>query len=141
MNFTINGVSVGEQDSTVSVADVNTTRILEITLAVDGLSVTPDVRTNITKVEIFKNSELWRTDIVNDIIYHRTIQDNSTITGTSYDHCIQKADGNWYVHELSIQPVDPASLNTNGTDYYYVRMTASNGGLGWIGPIWVDPIA
>ena len=140
MNFTINGVSVGEDDSTVTVADVNTTRTLEITILVDGVSLNPGIRTNISKIEIFKNSELWRTEVVNDIIYHQTINDSTTITGTSYDHCIQKADGNWYVHEDSIKPVNPTLLNTNGTDYYYVRMTDTNGILGWIGPIWVDPL-
>lgn len=139
MNFTINNVTVGENDSTVQVLDVNTTRFLEITIMVDGISTTPGMRTNISKVEIFKNSEPWRTDVVNDIIYHQIINDTTTITGTSYDHCIQKEDGNWYIHERSIKPVNPASLNTNGTDYYYVRMTDTNGGLGWIGPIWVEP--
>ncbi len=140
MNFTINSVSVGENDSTVVVPDVNATRTLEITILADGVSLMPDIRTNISKVEIFKNSELWRTEIVNDIIYHLTINDNTTITGTSYDHCIQKEDGNWYIHELSNKPVNPASLNTNGTDYYYVRMIDTAGNLGWIGPIWVDPL-
>ncbi|TFG05645.1 MAG: DUF3604 domain-containing protein [Promethearchaeota archaeon] len=139
MNFTINGVMIGQQDSTVQVPTVNTTRILEITIITDGISLAPGVRTNISKIEIFKNSELWKTEIINDIIYHQIIQDNATITGTSYDHCIQKADGNWYIHEASIQPVDPATLNTNGADYYYVRMTDTNGRLGWIGPIWVAP--
>ena len=39
MNFTINGVRVGEQDSTVIVPNVNTTRKLDITIIVDGISV------------------------------------------------------------------------------------------------------
>jgi len=141
MNFTINNVAVGHNDSTVIVADNTTTRFLEITAIADGICKSPNIQTNISKVEIFKNSELWRTDIVNDIIYHVNITDTSIITGTNYTHCIQKSDGNWYIHERSLKPVDPSLLTTNGTDYYYVRMTDTNGGLGWIGPIWVDPLA
>jgi hypothetical protein len=140
MNFSINGIRVGRNDSTVSVIDENTSRFLEITIIADGISRTANAQTNITKIEIFKNSELWMTEEVNDIIYHKTIEDNETITGTSYDHCIQK-DGLWYVNDRSIKPVDPSTLNTGGADYYYIRMTDSNGGLGWIGPIWVEPIS
>ncbi|MHA1324813.1 MAG: DUF3604 domain-containing protein, partial [Candidatus Helarchaeota archaeon] len=140
MNFTINGVSVGENDSTVIVSNTNATRTLEISIIADGISLIPNRRTNISKIEIFKNSELWKTEIVNDIIYHKIILDNTTITGTAYTHCIQKSDGKWYIHDQSINPVDPASLSTNGTDYYYVRMTDTNGWAGWIGPIWVKSL-
>lgn len=141
MNFTINNLTVGQNDSTVIVPDVNALRTLEITVIADGISLIPNVQTKISKIEIFKNSVPWRTVIVNDLIYHDTINDTDPITGANYTHCIQKPDGNWYIHERSVKPVNPALLNTNGTDYYYVRMTDTRGGLGWIGPIWVDPIS
>ncbi|MBD3228908.1 MAG: DUF3604 domain-containing protein [Candidatus Lokiarchaeota archaeon] len=141
LNFSINGVRIGQEDSTVSVADENSSRFLEITVIADGISKKANLRTNISKIEIFKNSELWMTEEVNDIIYHKTIEDNQTITGASYDNCIQKDDGNWYIHERSVKPVDPTTLNTGGADYYYIRMTDSSHGLGWIGPIWVEPVS
>ncbi len=141
LSFSINGIQVGENDSTIIVPNTNTNRTLELTIMVDGVSLVPNMRTNISKVEIFKNSELWRTDVVNDIIYHQTFNDSTPITGTNYTHCIQKADGNWYIHEESILPVDPSTLNTGGADYYYVRMTESSGWVSWIGPLWVEPIA
>ncbi|MHA1280108.1 MAG: hypothetical protein ACTSQ8_23185 [Candidatus Helarchaeota archaeon] len=141
ISFSINNVQVGQNDSTVIVPNVNTNRTLEITIMVDGVSLVPNLRTNISKVEIFKNSELWRTEVVNDIIYHQTINDSAPITGTNYTHCIQKADGKWYIHERSIKPVDPSTLNTGGADYYYIRMTESSGWVSWMGPIWIQPLS
>ncbi|MFO8020493.1 MAG: hypothetical protein R6U96_17860 [Promethearchaeia archaeon] len=142
MNFSINGQPVGVNDSTVQVANENSTRILKITAAADGLSLKPNNPTEISKIQIIKNSEVWKewTD-VDSPIKQDVLYDNETITGTSYDHCIKK-DGEWYIHERSIQPVDPSTLNTDGADYYYVRMVDSNPvrpGMAWIGPIWVQP--
>jgi hypothetical protein len=141
IDFTINGLPVGENDSTVVVEQKDSTRLLDLTIAADGVSLEPDNPTEISKIQIFKNSELWNewTD-VNAPIKRILINDTADITGTSYDHCIQKDDGNWYIHERSIRPVDPDSLNTGGEDYYYVRMIDSNPirpGIAWCGPIWV----
>jgi hypothetical protein len=52
---------------------------------------------------------------------------------------VQKADGNWYVNERSLAPINPATLNTGGVDYYYVRVVDSLGGAAWMGPIWASP--
>ncbi|MBD3352060.1 MAG: hypothetical protein GF364_11290 [Candidatus Lokiarchaeota archaeon] len=138
MDFSINGLRVGEQNSTLSVAAVDTVRDLEIFIAADGLSTSPNTVTKINKIQVFKNSELLNERVVSDFACNWTFTDTKPLTGTSYDNCIQKADGNWYIHARSIKPVDPAELNTGGADYYYVRFTDSNGGAGWIGPIWVE---
>lgn len=143
MNFSINGVSVGVNDSTVHVVDENSTRTIEISIAADGVSLEPNNPTQISEIQIVKNSEIWKEwSDVNSPTKHIVLNDTETIKGTSYDHCQKRDDGNWYIHERSIQRVDPNTLNTGGADYYYVRMIDSNPvrpGMAWIGPIWVEP--
>lgn len=138
LNFSINGVPVGQQDSTVLVASPTTPREIRLLVAVDGLAVTPDVTTTIERVEIFKNSALWYSVSVNEPLARLTFTDTAPVTGTSYDHCIRKADGRYYIHDRSMKPVDPATLNTGGADYYYARVLDSNGAASWIGPLWVN---
>ncbi|MHA1937968.1 MAG: hypothetical protein ACW97O_07125 [Candidatus Thorarchaeota archaeon] len=66
-----------------------------------------------------------------------TISDNSSITGTSYDDYILGSDGNHYINDQSENPIDPTTLNTDGMDYYAVRIVGANGRTSYIGPIWV----
>jgi len=138
MEFRINDVPVGTNDSTVVVPDVTSMRAIDIFLACDGISRDANKVITITNVTIFKNSVPWRSIAPGNVTLRWHATDTAKITGTSYDDCVKKADGHWYVSEHSINPVDPATLNTHGNDYYYVRMTDSNGGAGWIGPIWVQ---
>lgn len=139
MEFSINGVSVGEEDSTIKVSSKTTPRTIEILACVDGVSRRTSNLKTITKIEIIKNSELWQTiDAIDGPLKRISITDSAEITGTAYDGCIKKEDGNWYVNSMSTNPVNPEDLNTAGVDYYYVRMQDSDNGAAWIGPIWVE---
>ncbi|MBN2154172.1 MAG: hypothetical protein JW839_22145 [Candidatus Lokiarchaeota archaeon] len=139
VNFSINGVRVGRQDSTVPLAAPSTPRFVNVVVAVDGLARSAGTTNKITNVTIFKNSAPWRSIAPGSPMVNWTVVDDAPATGTSYDHCVQKADGLWYVHEHSLSPVDPAVLNTGGADYYYVRATDTLGGAAWMGPIWASP--
>ena len=99
----------------------------------------PNKKTKIEEIEIFKNSELWKSyEDIDEVLTKITVNDTSPITGTEYEDCIKRDDGKYYIHEKSSKSVDPDDLNTNGADYYYVRMQDSGGGAAWIGPIWVE---
>jgi len=137
IDFTINGLSVGVNDSIVVVPDANSNRSINIIACSDGVSMDPGNPTKIDNIKIYKNSELWKTyKDINKHVFPITINDTETITGTEYDGCI-KRDGKWYIHEQSMEPVDPDELKTD-MDYYYIRMVDTSGGAAWIGPIWVD---
>ncbi|MFX0102142.1 MAG: hypothetical protein ACFFCS_21430 [Candidatus Hodarchaeota archaeon] len=140
LNFSIDGLTVGINDSTLIVPSVDTPRNISVFVAIDGVSLTPNHQKNIHKIEIFKNSVLWHEETVNSFAFQDVLQDSINITGTSYEGCIQKDDDNWYIHERSIKPVDPLTLNTNGEDYYYLRVTDTDGGAAWVGPIWVRAV-
>ncbi|MHA1288418.1 MAG: hypothetical protein ACTSPB_13525, partial [Candidatus Thorarchaeota archaeon] len=66
-----------------------------------------------------------------------TISDIDAIGGTSYDECIEVSDGNNYINNHSQNPIDPSTLNTQGMDYYAIRIVGANGRTSYIGPIWV----
>ncbi len=139
IEFSINGLTVGVNDSTLQVPKLDFTREITILLCADGISLKPNKITKIEEVEIFKNSELWKIyENLDESLVKITENDTSLITGTEYEECIKREDDKWYIHERSIKPVDPDDLDTNGVDYYYVRMQDSEGGAAWIGPIWVE---
>ena len=140
LEFRINGLSVGENDSTVYVENKTIERHIEILACADGVSMRPNYNSNISKINIYKNSELWKTfeNISEPCFYRNNITDDKNITGTNYTHFIQKADG-YYINEKSLLPVNRSEMNTDGADYYYVRIQDSNSGVSWIGPIWVEP--
>jgi len=142
IEFSINNISVGVNDSTVYVPQANSTRHIEILVCADGVSMGPDDFTEIEEIEIYKNSKLWKSyEDIDKLIKRIVVNDTVNITGTKYskDKCVKKSDGKWYIHENSLKAVDPGDLNTDGFDYYYVRMRDTNGGAAWIGPIWVGP--
>lgn len=139
IEFKINGLSVGENNSTLDVSNKNSARTIELLVASDGVAHSPNVDNTIERINIYKNSELWKTISPDSSIYRTTLLDTEEITGTSYDSCIEK-DGKYYIHKDSIQEVDPSELNTGGQDYYYLRAEFSNDGIAWIGPIWVNPL-
>ncbi len=140
LEFRINGLSVGQNDSTVIVPTNTSTRHFEILACADGISMGANNTSNITELNVYKNSELWKTytNIDAPFIRINNLNDTAEITGTEYTNFTQKADGNWYIHERSMIPVNRSQMNTDGADYYYIRMRDSNGGAAWIGPIWVE---
>jgi hypothetical protein len=139
VEYTINGVSVGDDNSTLFVSDENETREIEILACVDGLTMSSNETSHIKNIEVYKNSELWNTSLnINKAIDRVVFYDSDPIRGTNYTDYIQKSDGYYYINEKSQLPIDPSELNTGGADYYYVRITDTIGGAAWIGPIWVE---
>ncbi len=141
IDFSINGIPVGVENSTIYVPNKTSARELSMFVAVDGVSLKANDIVKINRIEVFKNSEIFLNETINEIAYSNIIIDDSDIVGASYDNCILGDDGNYYIHEKSLNPVDPATLNTNGSDYYYIRVTDTNGGAAWCGPLWVEPLA
>ncbi|MHA1733588.1 MAG: DUF3604 domain-containing protein [Promethearchaeota archaeon] len=141
VTFSVNGVEVGEQGSEVTVSAKDTPRTVTLFVAADGVALQPNQSNAVRVVDVFKNSELWKHVEVDATMGRWTWVDDEPVTGTSYTGCVQKADGQWYVNQQSRKPVDPASLSTNGTDYYYARVQDANYQAAWIGPVWVRPLA
>lgn len=147
LEFSINGKKVGD-DSTVKVSSADSPRRIEVFIAQDGApvalhheaaSVYPDWIPNWkASVEIIKNGELWRSVDISSAIEKISVVDSEPIKGSSFeDKCVQ-IDGEWYVNEYSDNPIDPSTLNTNGYDFYLIRMVGENGRTSYIGPLWVE---
>jgi len=88
-------------------------------------------------IEIIKNGEMWNKTIVSTPISSFTLTDSSMINGTSYNESIESG-GNYYINKYSDNPIDPLTLNTNGADFYLVRVVGNNGRTTYLGPIWVE---
>ena len=91
-------------------------------------------------IEILKNGELLHTFHTSSPVSFFTFNDTSEITGTSYgsESCINR-DGEYYLNEYSDNPLeDPDSLNTDGADFYIIRVVGENKRHSYIGPIWVE---
>jgi hypothetical protein len=149
LDFTINGTRVGD-GSTFQVTSANAVRQITVTLAQDGApaarkrphaaSVTPNWIPNWNaNIEIIRNGELLASIPINKAISRVTLTDNATITGAVYgeENCIE-IDGQWYINSYSNNPIDPSTLNTNGVDFYVVRVVGANGRMTYVGPIWVE---
>jgi len=148
IDFSVNGSRPGENSSTISVPLSTSERTIRVQVIRDGLELGWDGQAAINEwddltVEIWKNSELWRTQKINTPIADITVTDDSEITGTSYeDYYYNEADGKYYENERSLIGIDdPSGLNTGGEDYYFVRIYQGEGTkadfYGWVGPIWV----
>ncbi len=147
LNLTINGVGVGN-NSTLLVVDPSTSREIQIILAQDGspaatfqkaASVTDNWTPNWqAQIEVIKNGQLLTSISVNQPIINVTFIDSEDITGASYgiESCIL-VNGEYYVNQYSDNPIDPGTLNTDGVDFYLVRVVGDNGRFAYIGPIWV----
>jgi hypothetical protein len=108
IEFSINGTSIGVNDSTLVVPNQNSHRELNITIYADRNSVNPNSVKKIKEVNIYKNSLLWYSNkSIDNFLFKTTLLDTDQITG-------------------------------NGFDYYYLRMQDTDGGAAWIGPIWVE---
>ncbi len=146
INFTINGVPVGE-GSTVYVATNTTQRNISIFLAQDGApaprkstaaSVTPnwEPNWNVT-IELIKNGMLRNSTIKTTPVSRWEFTDPSLINGTSYTESIQ-IDGDWFINQYSDQAINPLNLTTKGADFYVLRIVGANGRTSYAGPIWVE---
>ncbi|MFX1602815.1 MAG: DUF3604 domain-containing protein [Promethearchaeota archaeon] len=148
LDFTINGTGVGN-GSTIHTADVNSVREISVFLAQDpspagarstAASVTagwePDWSATI---EILKNGELFQSIPVEGPVTNVTILDTTPIVGASYgtESCVQR-NGHYYINDYSDNPVNPDALNTNGVDFYIIRVVGENGRISYAGPIWVE---
>ncbi|MBD3353531.1 MAG: DUF3604 domain-containing protein [Candidatus Lokiarchaeota archaeon] len=147
LEFSINGTSVGS-GSTVYANNVDDEREINVFIAQDGgfaakkhqdPIVGEDFVTNWgAKIEILKNGELWQSKEIDGPIFNWTISDNEPIAGANYgsQSCINR-NGQYYINEYSTNPVDPLELNTDGADFYIVRIVGNNGRHVYAGPIWV----
>jgi hypothetical protein len=90
-------------------------------------------------IEIIKNGELLHTIPVNAPVSRAEFVDRAPVTGAAYgiEECFPK-DGQSYINRFSDNPVDPATLNTGGADFYLVRVVGRNGRSAYAGPIWVE---
>ncbi|MFX1503336.1 MAG: DUF3604 domain-containing protein, partial [Promethearchaeota archaeon] len=145
--FKINGTYVGN-GSTFLARNSTEYRKINVFLAQDGApvaqkskaaSVTPNWNPNWNAdIEIIKNGELWHTEKISSPIVNITIIDDEPITGISYENsCIEKRN-NYYINQYSDNPIDPSTLNTNGYDFYLIRVVGENGRMSYAGPIWVE---
>jgi hypothetical protein len=114
VDFAVDGVAVGEQDSTVTVDRVGAERRIEVDVA----GTAP-----LARVTVVKNNEPWfvheGTDDVDADLDAYTLEtaftDDEPVTGVSFD-----AD------------------RGSDADVYYLRVRQADGGMAWAGPLWVE---
>ena len=148
LNFTINGVGVGDA-STLVVGDASTPRGIQIILAQDGApAATLHTAASVTdnwspdwnaQIEIIKNGELLTSIAINQPLVNITYIDSEAVSGASYgpESCIF-VNSEYYINRYSDNPIDPNTLNTGGVDFYLIRVVGANGRSAYIGPIWVE---
>jgi len=147
LEFSINDVPVS-YNSTVTLTSPYAERNITIFFAQDGspaaridhaASVEPGWMPNWNAtIEVIKNGLIWQKIDVSSPINMLTVSDTEEVTGTSYDSCIERLNGNSYINRRSRNPIDPSTLTTNGVDYYCIRIIGANGRTSYIGPIWVS---
>jgi hypothetical protein len=138
VEFAVDGVAVGEDDSTVSVADG-----AERTLSVDVAGTAP-----VDRVEVVKNATPWRT-VEGDAVDAVDADGEDTGPDEGPD-AVATADGGAGVldtdaYRLTAELTDDAPVegmtwdDDRGTDddAYYVRVIQTDGGMAWAGPLWV----
>ncbi|MGV9204154.1 MAG: DUF3604 domain-containing protein [Promethearchaeia archaeon] len=150
VNFSVNGVMAGENDSLTTVATKTTDRNIKFQLVRDGLELGWDGKADMENweeltVEIWKNSEIWNITTSNSPIIDLNLTDSAEINGTEYTDYVER-DGKYYMHDRALVEIeDTSELNTEGQDYYFARAYSGEGKKDdfylWIGPIWVDPLA
>jgi len=114
VDFRVDGVRFGDQDSTVRVDDPDAPR--EVALDVAGTAPVATAR-------VLKNNEVWRTaegsDDPDAALSTYTVEaawtDDAPVTGMAWDE-------------------------ERGTDadVYYARIRQADGGMAWAGPLWVE---
>ncbi|MBS3794469.1 MAG: DUF3604 domain-containing protein [Candidatus Thorarchaeota archaeon] len=144
--FDINGVEPGESDSTVVLVNSSKERTISVFVANDGnpaaaleTAALPrnDEPVWTGEIQVFKNGMLWRNSSLSSKLSRFQWTDNQNLTGTSYTSAVSGPDGQ-YIHEYSKDSIDPDILNTNGADYYFIRILFDSGRTCAVGPIWVE---
>jgi len=114
VDFRVDGVRFGDQDSTVTVDAPDAAR--EVSLAVAGTAPVATAR-------VIRNNEVWRTAEESDdpdagletYTLEAAWTDDEPIAGMSWD------DG-----------------RGTDADVYYARIRQADGGMAWAGPLWVE---
>jgi hypothetical protein len=126
-----------------------TPRFLRIRVAQDGAPaasyqssaatrVADNWRPNWTAtVEILKNGRLLHSFPIDSAVAQLTYVDREPVAGAAYTQTVER-DGHFYLNGVSDNPVDPASLNTGGADFYIIRVVGDNERYAYIGAIWVS---
>lgn len=141
LNFTINNVTVGYNDSTVRIATPTTVRNIEVFVAAEG-------QTTIKKITVVKNNVDFNFTTPNTRVFRYNFSDSAALTGMNYTNGIER-NGQYYINQEGYRSLpqfskaNPPSTNWNGSDYsditdvYYLRVLQNDGQIAWIGPIWV----
>ncbi|MHA1269142.1 MAG: DUF3604 domain-containing protein [Candidatus Helarchaeota archaeon] len=144
INFSINNVSIGRNDSTVYVLSKTSPRHIQVFIAADGNFGNYTIK-NITLV---KNNVDINSVSPNSLIYNYNYTDSDELKGMNYTYGVEingayKITQNAKISLPEFSINNPPSTNWNGTEYtditdvYYIRILQNNGNMAWIGPIWV----
>lgn len=138
IDFSINGISIGVDDSTVRVPTATSPRNINIFTAIDA----GQEKNYIKSIKLIKNNNVFQIIEPDDkLIINYTYADTEEVEGMDYEYGIDTDEG-YKITETAKIPLkdysedDPPS--TKGIDVYYVRITQEKGEMAWIGPIWVE---
>jgi hypothetical protein len=113
VDFRIEGVRVGEQDSTVTVESRKSPRTVSLSVA----GTAP-----VTDATVVKNNEPWR----------RAGHDDDSESFDAYT-----VERSW-IDERPLTGMSWGDERTSEADVYYVRVRQADGGMAWAGPVWVE---
>ena len=134
LQFSIDSVTVGTNESVLIVPDAATPRNISLLIAAGGGAASNELE----KVQIIKNNQVWQEFTPFNKTMNVTIQDTAPLAGMNYSGGETRDDGEYYITETADLPSNPLSMNTNGADVYYLRTFETEGDIAWIGPIWVS---
>ncbi len=135
LDLRINGQRVGENDSTVRLDSMQTTRRIDILAAATG----GDGSTSIASIELVKNNEVFRSVSFDTPTrwVNLTFEDATPLSGMVYDHGLQD-EGEYCIHAAADRSSGAVPPGTDGAAVYYLRMEQTDGECGWVGPLWVE---
>jgi hypothetical protein len=119
VDFSVDGVAVGEADSTVTVASSDAPR--EVSVGVAGTAP-------LHRVRVIKNNQVWRTA-------EGTADPAAPVDAFTLDAA--------WTDDEPVQGMQWDAERGSDADVYYVRVTQASApgdypGMAWAGPIWVD---
>jgi hypothetical protein len=146
IDFSINGVSVGRDNSTVYIDSLDYSPYIEVFIAIDA-GQEDNLIKNITLVK--NNVDIHSIKPPDDpLVYRYIYNDVQKLTGMNYTYGVEDENGYKITPKAKIylsnySTAKPPSTNWDGagysdiTDVYYVRIVQEKGEMAWIGPIWV----